>query len=228
MRVAAMVFEDRRDAGRILAGAIEVSREWVDAIVLGLPRGGVPVAYEVARALDLPLDIFMVRKLGVPGEEELAMGAIASDGTVVINRCVVRELAISAQSIEAVAGRERLEMERRERIYRNGHPPARIDRRTAILIDDGLATGASMLAAARALRPRVRQVIVAVPVAAQNAWAELRNEVEKIICVATPEPFFSVGSYYRDFEQTADDEVRTLLSRARRTAVPFTSGGDSL
>jgi putative phosphoribosyl transferase len=211
-----MVFEDRRDAGRILAAEIEVSRDWADAIVLGLPRGGVPVAYEVARALDLPLDIFIVRKLGVPGEEELAMGAIASGGTVVINRSVVRELAISQRSIEAVTQRERLEIERRERAYRNGNPPARIDRRTAILIDDGLATGASMLAAARALRPRARQVIAAVPVAAKNACGELRNEVDRIICLATPEPFLSVGRCYRNFEQTTDDEVRVLLAQARR------------
>jgi predicted phosphoribosyltransferase len=213
-----MVFEDRRDAGRLLARDMEGSRDWGDAIVLGLPRGGVPVAYEVARALNLPLDIFVVRKLGVPGEEELAMGAIASGGTVVINRLVVHELAIPRQVIEAVVARENLEIERREGAYRQGHPPARIDRRTAILIDDGLATGASMLAAARALRPRARQVIAAVPVAAESACAELRREVDEIICRAIPQPFLSVGSCYRNFAQTTDEEVRALLSRARGSA----------
>jgi putative phosphoribosyl transferase len=210
-----VLFKDRRDAGRILASDVAASRDWVDAIVLGLPRGGVPVAYEVARALHLPLDIFLVRKLGVPEQEELAMGAIASGGIVVINRSVVREMAISRRVVEAVVERERLEMERRECAYRDGYPPARIDGRTAILIDDGLATGASMLAAARALRPRAWQVIVASPVAAKGACGELRDEVGKIICTATPEPFISVGSYYRNFAQTTDEEVKTLLSQAR-------------
>jgi predicted phosphoribosyltransferase len=210
-----MVFQDRRDAGRILAQAIEMSRDWVDAIVLGLPRGGVPVAYEVARVLNLPLDIFIVRKLGVPGQEELAMGAIASGGTVVINQSVVHELGITDEVIEAVAERERLEIERRERAYRDGRPPARIEGRTVVLIDDGLATGASMLAAARALRPRAHQVIVAVPVAAGPTCNQLRGEVDQIICTATPQPFFAVGRFYRDFEQTTDEEVRTLLAQAR-------------
>ena len=211
-----MIFEDRRDAGRALAGVIKAACKWEDAIVLGLPRGGVPVAFEVARELSLPLDILVVRKLGVPGQEELAMGAIASGGTLVINQIVVHELGISLETIEQVAERERSEIERREQAYRNGRPPAVIEGHTAILIDDGLATGSSMLAAARSLRPRARKVIVAVPVAAESTCEQLRHEVDQVICAATPEPFFAVGRFYRNFEQTSDQEVRTLLSQARR------------
>jgi predicted phosphoribosyltransferase len=210
-----MMFQDRRDAGRALAKAIERSRDWVDAIVLGLPRGGVPVAFEVAKALKLPLDVFIVRKLGAPGVEELAIGAIASGGTIVINQSLVHELGVSLEAIDEVAERERLEIERRERAYRDGRPPVRIEGRTAILVDDGLATGASMLAAVRALRPHAKQVIVAVPVAAKSTCDRLRSEVGQIFCAMTPEPFFAVGSFYRNFEQTTDEEVRTLLSQAR-------------
>jgi predicted phosphoribosyltransferase len=210
-----MMFQDRRDAGRALAKAIERSRDWVDAIVLGLPRGGVPVAFEVAKALKLPLDVFIVRKLGAPGVEELAIGAIASGGTIVINQSLVHELGVSLEAIDEVAERERLEIARRERAYRDGRPPVRIEGRTAILVDDGLATGASMLAAVRALRPHAKQVIVAVPVAAKSTCDRLRSEVDQIFCAMTPEPFFAVGSFYRNFEQTTDEEVRTLLSQAR-------------
>jgi putative phosphoribosyl transferase len=213
-----MVFEDRRDAGRVLARTLQPLYRRGDAIVLGLPRGGVPVAYEVACALDLPLDVFIVRKLGVPGQEELAMGAIASGGTVVINPTVVHEFGISSEVLEAVAKRERLEIERREREYRNGRPPVRIEGRTAIVVDDGLATGASMRAAARALRPRAARVIVAVPVASKTTCDEFRGEVDQIICAATPQPFFAVGMFYRNFEQTTDEEVRALLSQARSDA----------
>lgn len=210
-----MMFQDRRDAGRVLAQAIKASRDWVDAIVLGLPRGGVPVAFEAAYELSLPLDILVVRKLGVPGQEELAMGAIASGGTVVINQIVVHELGISLETIEEVADQEKVEIERRELAYRDGRPPARIEGRTAILIDDGLATGSSMMAAARSLRSRARQVIVAVPVAAESTCNELRSEVEQIICATTPRQVFSVGMFYRNFAQTTDEEVRALLSQAR-------------
>jgi predicted phosphoribosyltransferase len=213
-----MVFEDRRDAGRVLARTLQSLYRRGDAIVLGLPRGGVPVAYEVACALDLPLDVFIVRKLGVPGQEELAMGAIASGGTVVINPTVVHEFGISSEVLEAVAKRERLEIERREQEYRNGRPPLRIEGRTAIVVDDGLATGASMRAAARALRPRAARVIVAVPVASKTTCDEFRGEVDQIICAATPQPFFAVGMFYRNFEQTTDEEVRALLSQARSDA----------
>jgi putative phosphoribosyl transferase len=193
---------------------IKSSCDYKDAIVLGLPRGGVPVAFEIAHELSLPLDILVVRKLGVPGQEELAMGAVASGGTIVINQTVVHELGISLETIEQVAKRERLEIERRERAYRDGRQAAQIDGRTAILVDDGLATGSTMTAAARSLRQRARKVSIAVPVAAISTCQQLRSEVDQVICATTPEPFFAVGSFYQDFAQTKDEEVRALLSQA--------------
>jgi predicted phosphoribosyltransferase len=215
-------FQDRRDAGRILARAIQeagqesdLARDWQDGIVLGLPRGGVPVAYEVAHALDLPLDILVVRKLGVAGLEELAMGAVASDGTVVINAAVLAEFNIPLEEIDAAAQRERVEIDRRERAYRNGRLPARIDGRIVVLVDDGLATGASMLAAVRSVRPRAREVIVAVPVAAESTYNELHGEVDEMVCAHIATSFHSVGSFYRNFDQTTEEEVCTLLSQAR-------------
>jgi putative phosphoribosyl transferase len=211
-------FADRRDAGRALARSLlssEAARDAQDGIVLGLPRGGVPVAYEVARALDLPLDVFIVRKLGVPGFGELAMGAITTDGTVALNQEVIQEFGIDRDAMDAVAQREKLEMERQELAYRSGRPAARIEGRMAILVDDGVATGASMLAAARALRRSARKLIVAVPVAARGTCEKLRKEVDEVICACVPWQFYSVGSFYHNFEQTTDDEVRTLLSQAR-------------
>jgi putative phosphoribosyl transferase len=211
-------FADRRDAGRVLARSFlssEAARDAQDGIVLGLPRGGVPVAYEVARALDLPLDVFIVRKLGVPGFPELAMGAITTDGTVAMNQAVIQEFGITQEAIDAVAERERLEIERRELAYRNGRPAARVEGRAAILVDDGVATGASMLAAARALRRSARKVIVAIPVAARGTCEKLRKEADEVICACLPWQFCSVGSFYQNFEQTTDEEVRTLLSQAR-------------
>jgi putative phosphoribosyl transferase len=211
-------FADRRDAGRVLARSFlssEAARDAQDGIVLGLPRGGVPVAYEVARALDLPLDVFIVRKLGVPGFGELAMGAITTDGTVALNQEVIQEFGIDRDAMDAVAQREKLEMERQELAYRSGRPAARIEGRMAILVDDGVATGASMLAAARALRRSARKLIVAVPVAARGTCEKLRKEVDEVICACVPWQFYSVGSFYHNFEQTTDDEVRTLLSQAR-------------
>jgi putative phosphoribosyl transferase len=210
-----MIFEDRRDAGRILSSAVAEVPGLRDAIVLGLPRGGVPVADEVARRLHLPLDIFIVRKLGVPGHEELAMGAIASGGAVVVNQRVVDESRISLATLQAAAEREKLEIERRERAYREGRPALRIEGRTVILIDDGLATGSTMLAAARTLRPRAKRIIAAVPVAAESTCVRLRPEVDLLLCASTPSPFFAVGMFYRNFDQTTDDEVRAILSRAR-------------
>lgn len=222
MLCRAELFQDRRDAGRILARAIQdatqetdLARDWQDAIVLGLPRGGVPVAYEVAHALDLPLDILIVRKLGVEGAEELAMGAVASDGTMAINAAVLNEFGIPREKVEAAAQRERLEIEHRERRYRNGRPPSRIEGRIVILVDDGLATGASMLAAARSVRRRAKEVIVAVPVAAESTYQELRAAVDQIICARIATPFHSVGGFYRNFEQTTDQEVSELLSQAQ-------------
>jgi putative phosphoribosyl transferase len=209
-----MVFEDRKAAGRMLAQVLAPFHLRPETIVLALPRGGVPVAYEVARTLNLPLDIFIVRKLGTPGQEELAMGAIASGGTIVLNQDVIDDRSISEAEIEQVASRERLEIERRESEYRGGRSPLRIDGHTVILIDDGMATGASMRAAARALRQRARQIIVAVPVAAKSTCDELQSEVDQIICVTTPKSFAAISMFYRDFEQTTDEEVRTLLSQA--------------
>jgi putative phosphoribosyl transferase len=222
MPCRAEFFQDRRDAGRLLARALQeasqesdMARDWHDGIVLGLPRGGVPVAYEVARALDLPLDILVVRKLGVAGKEELAMGAVASDGTVTINAAVLAEFNIPLEEIDAAAQREKGEIERRERAYRNGRLPARIEGRMVLLVDDGLATGASMLAAVRSVRPRAREVIVAVPVAAESTYNELHGEVDELVCPHIATSFHSVGSFYRNFEQTTEEEVCTLLSQAR-------------
>jgi predicted phosphoribosyltransferase len=213
------IFQDRRQAGRALAQAVrdecgkELSGE--DSIVLGLPRGGVPVAFEVARELRLPLDIFVVRKLGVPGQEELAMGAVAGGGVVVMQGDVVSAYRIRPERIDAVVTRERLEMERREVAYRDGRPSLVVEGRTIILVDDGLATGSTMKAAARALRPCAHRVVVAVPVAAASTCDELRQEVDRIICVDTPEPFHAVGEFYDNFDQVTDDEVRDLLAQAR-------------
>jgi putative phosphoribosyl transferase len=211
------LFQDRRDAGRALGRAILASGVWrsgQDGIVLGLPRGGVPVAYEVALALHLPLDIVVVRKLGVPGLAELAMGAVAADGIVALNSAIIHEFRIPGEVVDAAAEQERHEVERRELAYRNGRSPQRTEGRLAILVDDGLATGASMLAAVRAVRPRAREVMVAVPVAAHSTCNDFRLEVDHVICAKVPWPFYSVGSFYRNFEQTTDAEVCSLLSKA--------------
>ena len=211
------VFQDRKDAGRVLAQAILASGVWhdgQDGVVLGLPRGGVPVAYEVALALHLPLDIVAVRKLGVPGFAELAMGAVAADGVVALNAEIIHEFRIPEEVVDALAKEESQEVERRELAYRNGRLPEPTEGRLAILVDDGLATGASMLAAVRAMRPRAREVMVAVPVAAQSTCNDFRHEVDHLICARVPWPFYSVGSFYRNFEQTTDAEVCSLLSKA--------------
>jgi predicted phosphoribosyltransferase len=208
------MFEDRRHAGRALAHAVREHMDTAGAIVLGLPRGGVPVAFEVAQALRLPLDVFVVRKLGAPGQEELAMGAVASGGLVVIQEDVVRAYGISRETMDAAVERERGEIARREALYRDGRPPARVEGRTVILIDDGLATGSTMKAAVRALRPVAGRMFVAVPVAAAATCAELQREVDGLVCLETPDPFHAVGEFYRNFDQTPDEEVRALLAAA--------------
>jgi predicted phosphoribosyltransferase len=186
-----------------------------DVIVLALPRGGVPVGFEVAEALGAPLDVFLVRKLGVPGHEELAMGAIASGGVLVLNEPVVRGLSIPREWIEMVARREQAELERREREYRGDRPPPDVKGKVVILVDDGLATGSTMRAAAEALkRLGPAKVVVAVPAAAPETCEEFRDVVDEVVCAVTPDPFYSVGTWYDDFGQTSDAEVRELLSRA--------------
>ena len=210
-----MLFRDRSDAGRQLATRLEAYRGRRDVSVLGLPRGGIPVAYEVARAIGAPLDVFLVRKLGVPGHEELAMGAIATGGVRVLNRDVVRELAIPADVIDRVAEMESRELERRQRQYRGERPEPDVAGRTVILVDDGLATGSTMRAAVAALRAqRPARIVVAVPVAAPSTCEEFLREVDEFVCYASPEPFMAVGRFYDDFSQTTDEEVRDLLARS--------------
>ena len=212
-----MIFRDHTDAGRRLASRLGEYAGRPGLLVLALPRGGVPVAFEVARSLGAPLDVFLVRKLGVPGHEELAMGAIATGGVRVVNEAVVRELGISGEVIDAVAARERAELERRALAYRGERPAPEVLGRTVFLVDDGLATGSTMRAAALAVRRQgPARVVVAVPVAARATCDELRAEVEDIVCAATPEPFFGVGRWYQDFSQTTDEEVRELLARAKQ------------
>jgi putative phosphoribosyl transferase len=210
-----MLFDNRQDAGRVLAEKV-AALNLQDGVVLALPRGGVPVAREVARRCDLPLDVIVVRKLGVPGQPELAMGAIASGGMLVVNQEIVRELAISEETLAAVEDRELVELKRQERQFRDGRPPEEIAGRTAILVDDGLATGASMRAAVMAVRARARQVVVAVPVGAEETCDALRKQADLVVCATTPEPFGAVGRFYRNFQPTTDDEVRTLLRQAHR------------
>ena len=207
------MFQDRRDAGRVLAQLVAELPGLRDAVVLGLVRGGVPVAYEVAHACGLPLDILVVRKLGVPGQEELAMGAIASGGEVVLNQDVLRRTGVSKEELAEVIAREKVELARRERMYREGRGQIDIDGRAVILVDDGLATGASMRAAVRAVTGRARTVIVAVPVGSKSTCAELSTEVDRVICATMPRLLDAVSLFYRDFEPTSDEEVKELLGR---------------
>lgn len=197
--------------GRLVSGLSDL----VDGVVLGLVRGGVPVAYEVAKTCGLPLDILVVRKLGVPGEEELAMGAIASGGAVVLNEAIVRSCRVSEKQLEQVMEREKWEMERREMLYRAGRPATLIIGRSVVLVDDGLATGASMRAAVRAVKAQARRVIVAVPVGAKCVCDELAEEVERVVCAAMPETLEAVSRFYREFGATTDEEVQALMEETR-------------
>jgi predicted phosphoribosyltransferase len=214
-----MRFRDRTDAGRRLAGKLARYQGRDDVLVLALPRGGVPVGAEVAQALGAPLDVFLVRKLGVPGHEELAMGAIASGGVRVLNEDVVDQLRISPRWIDAVAAEEGEELARREAAYRDGRPAPDVRGKTVILVDDGLATGASMKAAVAALRRLgPERIVAAVPVGAPDTCRELGELADAVVCAETPDPFYAVGSWYADFEQTSDEEVRELLAAAQPAA----------
>jgi putative phosphoribosyl transferase len=208
-------YRDRRHAGRELASKLLEYADRPDVIVLALPRGGVPVAYEVATALRAPLDVFIVRKLGVPGHEEYAMGAIATGGVRVLDDRVVRTARVTRAELDAVTAAEQRELERRERQYRGDRPPPDVGGRTVILVDDGLATGATMRAAVEALRQEgAARVVVAVPIAPPETCDAFRDIVDDIVCARTPEPFYAVGLWYDDFAQTTDEEVHELLERA--------------
>jgi predicted phosphoribosyltransferase len=208
-------YRDRREAGRDLARQLQHYGDRDDVLVLALPRGGVPVAFEVATALNAPLDVFLVRKLGTPGHRELAMGAIASGGIKVLNDDVVRYLDISPEQIDAVAREEQQELERREAAYRSGRPLTSLKDRVVVLVDDGLATGSTMRAAVQAVRQQQpSRVVVAVPVGAPDTCAELGSLSDEVVCARMPTPFSAVGQWYLDFDQTTDEEVRDLLTRS--------------
>jgi predicted phosphoribosyltransferase len=217
MATTARRFRDRAEAGRALAERLSEYAGRDDVLVLGLPRGGVPVAFEIACALDAPLDVFLVRKLGVPGREELAFGAIASGGVRVLNKQLIESLEIPSDWIEAIDAKERRELDRREHAYRADRLPPDRAGKTVIIVDDGLATGSTMSAAVHAIReddpPRV---VVAVPVADPDVCASLRTAADEVICLSTPQPLHGVGAWYADFSQTSDDEVRDLLTPTRR------------
>jgi putative phosphoribosyl transferase len=218
-------FLNRAEAGRLLAEKLEKYAGRDDVIVLGLPRGGVPVAYEVAKRLGVPLDVFIVRKLGVPGFEELAAGAIASGGVRVLNQDVMRALPNADETIESITARETAELERREQSYRDGRPAPELRNRVVILVDDGLATGATMRAAVKALPQRgVAKIVVAVPVGPPDTCREFEDEADETICASTPEFFQAVGQYYEDFSQTSDEEVRELLARAAQERLAGRTG----
>lgn len=209
-------FRDRREAGEILAWKLQAYADRPDVVVLGLPRGGVPVAYEVARSLHVPLDVFVVRKLGLPNHEEFAMGAIASGGTRVLNRDKVRQFGIPSQDVDAVTAIEQRELERRERAYRGGVPFADVRGRIVVLVDDGIATGASMSVAVAALRrQQPARIVVAAPVASPDTTGMLRRVADECVSVLEPSHFHSVGAWYLNFAATTDDEVRELLIRSR-------------
>jgi putative phosphoribosyl transferase len=210
-------FQNRSEAGKLLAKQLTKYADRRDVLVLGLPRGGVPVGFEVAKALKAPLDVFIVRKLGVPGHEELAMGAIADGGIRILNYSVVRAIGIPDNVIEAVSAREQLELKRREFVYRGDAPGFEVGGRTIILVDDGIATGSTMLAAVAALKQRrPARIVVAAPAAPASSCDELEQEVDEVVVVMRPDPFYAVGQAYEVFGQTSDEEVRDLLSRSKR------------
>lgn len=212
-------FHDRHEAGQRLAAPLAGYAGNTDVLILGLPRGGVPVAYEIARAFRVPLDVLIIRKLGLPSQPELAMGAIASGGVRVLNPEIVRSISDAKHVIERVAAVEQSELERREKEYRGDHEPAEVKGKIVIVVDDGLATGASMRAAVLALRERkAARVVVAVPVGSREACAKLGMQADELVCLSTPEDFSAVGQAYTDFSQTSDDEVRVLLAEARKSA----------
>jgi putative phosphoribosyl transferase len=213
-QVSSEVFKDRVEAGEQLAERLLNYRDRDDVVILALPRGGVPVAHQLAKALHVPFDVFVVRKLGVPGHEELAMGAIASGGVRVVNEDVVVPLGIPSTVIDSVARDEQIELERREQLYRGHRAPIGLGNKIVILVDDGLATGSTMRAAVQAVRHQhPSHVIVAVPVGAAATCADLSREADQVVCVRTPEPFVAVGLWYRDFSPTTDQEVRALMGK---------------
>lgn len=221
-----MLFVDRYDAGRCLGARLAEHFSRTDAIVLGLPRGGVPVAYEVAKSLHAPLDVFVVRKIGLPWHPELAIGAIASGGVRVFDDEAIRAYGVTREQLNETIAREEAELERREHAFRGSEAPASVTGKTAILVDDGLATGASMLAAVKALRlRRPKRSVVAVPVASVEACDFMRDQVDVCVCVETPEPFYAVGVWYHDFSQTSDEEVAALLAASRIEAPSAVSAG---
>ena len=213
-QVSSQPFRDRAEAGDLLAARLSGLADRDDVIVLALPRGGVPVGYEVATALRVAFDVFVVRKLGVPGHEELAMGAIASGGVQLVNHDVVDALGIPPAVLDQAARREQVELERRERLYRGGRPLIPLANKTVVLVDDGLATGSTMRAAVTAVRQQQpARIIVAVPVGAPPTCQELAAEADEVVCLRSPEPFVAVGLWYHDFTPTSDHEVRTMLAR---------------
>lgn len=210
-----MRYRDRYEAGRKLASSLAEYTERPDVIVLALPRGGVPVGYEVARSLGVPLDVFVVRKLGVPGQEEFAMGAIASGDVVVLDQKAINDLMIPRRVVESVIARERMELDRRERVYRGSRAPVDVRNRTVILIDDGLATGSTVQAAVAALREKEpAAIVVAAPVGSREACRAIGAVTDACLCAMIPDPFYAVGLWYEDFSETTDEEVRGLLARA--------------
>ncbi len=206
-------FKNRSEAGKLLASHLTQYADRTDVLVLGLPRGGVPVAFEVAKTLHVPLDICLVRKLGVPGNKEVAMGAIASDGVRVLNDDLVEEWRISSKTIDEVAARELQELQRRDLVYRGDRVPPNLYNQIVILVDDGLATGSTMRAAITALRlQQPQRIVVAIPVSSIVAYQDLRTEVDEVVCLKTPEPFYAIGLWYENFAQTTDEEVCKLLT----------------